>query len=63
MGQQEVFLLSLQFYCGTENVIFVIPWGRHTKQVFLHACTSEENVITEEINFTTKDCGVMIIEW
>lgn len=61
MGQQEALLLSLESYCGTKNLIFIIPWGRHTKQTFLSASTSEENVITEEINFTAKDCGDMII--
>lgn len=60
-GQQEAFLLSLQFYCYTKNLVFIIPWGRHPKQEFQSACTSEKNVITEEINFTAKDCDVMII--
>lgn len=32
-----------------------------TKRVFLSSYASKQNVIIEEINFTAKDCGVMII--
>lgn len=60
-GQQHIFFHSPLFHFGIEDLIFAIPWGRHTKRVFLSACTSNQNVIIEEINFTAKDCGVTII--